>query len=105
VTVVTDTTKAWTPGKWAGVVLNASQTAGDHLDFLIVTNTAKTLSLRGDLTATGYFSVGLGYLIDDYRLAAGSHNIDASLSAGISPDFASKPRPSGAAWDIGAYEY
>jgi nitrous oxidase accessory protein NosD len=41
----------------------------------------------------------------DYRLAAGSPGVDAGVADGAPIlDFAGAPRPSGAGWDIGAFE-
>ncbi len=44
-------------------------------------------------------------LHDDYRLRFGSAAIDHGVDAGIYTDLDGNPRPSGAGFDIGAYEY
>ena len=44
--------------------------------------------------------------VDDYHLAAGSQAIDSGVTLpDVATDLDGKPRPAGAAFDIGAYEY
>jgi YVTN family beta-propeller protein/predicted outer membrane repeat protein len=44
-------------------------------------------------------------LQDDYHLQAGSAAIDHGIDAGVTTDLDANPRPIGAGFDIGAYEY
>jgi len=41
----------------------------------------------------------------DFRLKAGSPGIDAGCDAGLKTDLPGNPRPQGAAYDIGCYEW
>ncbi len=42
---------------------------------------------------------------DDYHIRAGSPAIDAGLNVGVTTDLEGTPRPQGAGYDIGAYEF
>jgi hypothetical protein len=44
-------------------------------------------------------------LHDDYHLRFGSAAINRGIDAGVYTDLDGNPRPSGAGFDIGAYEY
>ncbi len=103
-TTLTDTEAAWTPGMWKGAFLDISNQPGKKGHFLILDNTANQISVQGNLADTGVVELADAYSIDDYRLAAGSANIDAGVQGALA-DFEGEPRPFGSANDIGADEY
>ncbi len=82
-----------------------------------VRNTIVYFSTGTDLIDTGSGTIDDHNLIgtdplfvdaggDDFHLQAGSPAIDAGATiAGVTTDIAGVPRPNGAAYDIGAYEY
>ena len=58
----------------------------------------------GNVQATAAFFVSAG--AHDYRLASGSLAIDAGVSiSSVNKDRIGVPRPQGAYWDVGAYEF
>ncbi|CAG0934923.1 putative outer membrane protein PmpB [Thermoflexales bacterium] len=72
---------------------------------LFFNNITSTISV----TSGGHSLVGDPKFIDpvngDYRLQVGSAAIDRGVDAGIHTDLDGNPRPVGAGFDIGAYEY
>ena len=61
------------------------------------------------VTSGGHSLVGYSKFVDplngDYRLQLGSAAIDRGVDAGVYTDLDGNPRPIGAGFDIGAYEY
>ena len=100
-TLLTDATAGWAPGKLAGLLLKPNTSTG-LLAYVIATNTATTISVMGIATNAG---AGTAYRIQDYRLQNVSPAVDSGL-AGVAPagDLAGVARPQGAGVDRGAYE-
>ncbi|MCE9616096.1 MAG: DUF1565 domain-containing protein [Lentisphaerae bacterium] len=100
-TVLTDATAGWAPGKLAGLLLNPNTSAG-LLAYVIATNTATSISVMGIATNA---AAGVAYRIHDYRLQNVSPCVDGGLAA-VAPavDLAGVSRPQGAGVDLGAYE-
>ncbi len=55
---ITDNTKAWTPNEWAGGVLQITSGSGIYRRFVIVSNTATTLTIQQN-EAAGTYSGGV----------------------------------------------
>jgi len=125
ITVFSDPTRNWLPGRWTGAMLNLSQNANDRNQrehYLISGNTATEIHVIGNLVpaVSGITQLNRGlnghiYTIDDYRLTALSPNIDRGSSVerfigdtleDITPttDYEGEVRPRNCRVDIGADE-
>lgn len=104
-TILTDSNKNWADNQWVGAMLNISNIPNSRWHYKIVSNTEHQILIQGNIEITGLGRVATDYAIDDYRLAAGSQNIDAGIVTGIVKDFKGTQRPQGGAFDIGADEF
>lgn len=110
-TLLTDTGKSWVPGALAGRTVNPGTTQYRH--FLVVTNSATTITVWGDCAALA--ASGAGYQIFDAHIqsASGRWTPSGRVSDGIwSPcidkgnpasAYALEPRPNGERINLGAY--
>ncbi len=100
-TTLTDASASFAPASLFGrlVVLF------DHTrQAVVLDNTETTFTVAGDVTE--YVYVGSSWRFADYHLTRQSPAIDVGTEAGAPSDDADgNVRPSGAGWDIGAYEY
>lgn len=78
---------------------------------LVETPTPSTLqncTVQGGYPGTGILTsdpLFWGVPTMDYQLSASSPSIDAGVTSGVTPDCIGTPRPQGAAYDHGAYEF
>jgi len=111
-TTLTNSSTAWTPNNHSGRLLNPD--TSQKRQFVIVSNTATTMTVWGDVTAIA--QSGDTYKIFDYHLQLASPCIDAGYDQYVpNIDFDGEPRPMDvlgidnngplAEYDIGADEY
>ncbi len=100
---LSDPSNSFIPGALAGIALNPN--TNQWLHFYIVTNTASTITVWGDMTAVA--TAGCRYAVFDWHLSRDSQNIDAgtNLIGAAAIDMDGESRPTGAAFDIGADEF
>ena len=106
---LTDATAAWTDGALVGSFVKPDVSSA--LQFLIIANTATTLTIWADrqTVATGlsWVPAGATYQVSDFRLSPGSPCINAgsNLVPGLSDvDLLGAPRVQQCRPDMGAYE-
>jgi len=109
-TVLTDTGKNWTSGKFKGMFLKLLPSAASvNQEHPILDNTATQIMVRGNLTYTGLGNPDSAtehdYAVSDYHLTGYSQNIDAGTTVPLSTDYEGTARPAGSGFDIGADEY
>jgi hypothetical protein len=91
----------WTAGRLSGMLLTPDTNA-DSLAYLVLTNTADTLTVLGLVSNV---LAGQQYLLADYRLLATSPCVDSASSTWVTAlDVAGATRPQGTGADMGAYE-
>lgn len=109
-TTFVDGSKSWQPDQWKGAMLRIDP-QGFYLP--IISNTANSLTVMGQLSRAPELANGTNYRIDDYRLSTGSLNIDGG-KGGPGADYYASPRPQdvqgasggdGSNFDIGAHEF
>ncbi|MFH1136819.1 MAG: right-handed parallel beta-helix repeat-containing protein, partial [Pseudomonadota bacterium] len=101
-TTLTDGNGNFTADGLKGFVINPK--VGQYTHSVIVSNTATTVAVYGDLTGTA--AEGGVYRVYDYHLGFGSPAIDVGKDVGApAKDFDGEARPNGPAVDIGADEY
>jgi hypothetical protein len=82
--------------------INGTAAEDYNLFFNTITNTIGVTSGGHSLVGDPRF---VDPLHDDYHLQFGSAAIDHGIDAGVYTDLDGNPRPLGAGFDIGAYEY
>jgi predicted Zn-dependent protease with MMP-like domain len=87
----------------AGLTVNPD--TSQHRHFYIVSNTATTITVWGDMTAVA--ASGSAYQVFDFHLAPNSANIDAGVDVSeyVKTDIDGDPRPLNGDFDIGADEF
>lgn len=91
------------PGALVGKLINPNVTH-QPIQCYIIANTQTTITIDAD--ATSFASVGNSWQVMNYSLSSGSPAIDAgSAENDVTQDFIGTPRPTGSAFDMGAYEY
>ncbi len=100
-TTLTDSTKTWTTDQWKGALYKAENT----YHYMIVSNTASQLMVKGNLVDSEIVASGQTYTIDDFHLAIGSQNINQGTTTSAVLDMEGDHRPQGASFDIGADEF
>ncbi len=109
-TILTDTDKNWTSGKFKGMMLKLLPSAASvSQEYPILDNTATQIMVMGNLTYTGLGNPDSAtehdYAISDYHLTGYSQNIDAGTAVSLTTDYEGNTRPAGSGFDIGADEY
>jgi hypothetical protein len=92
----------WAANQWAGMVLNPD--TNQWRRFAIVSNTSTSLTVWGNASLVA--SAGEPFLIAGFDIGASSPCFDTGTSTSApNRDYEGRPRPNGAAYDVGAYEY
>src|ERR1019366_1414967 len=87
----------------AGTLIDHNIVYGSPSGVIDTSAVIGTLTLTNNRINTDPMFVGL--TTDDFHLQAGSPAIDTGASVMVAADFDGNPRPLGAAFDLGAYEY
>ncbi|HPA20083.1 MAG TPA: right-handed parallel beta-helix repeat-containing protein [Verrucomicrobiae bacterium] len=101
--VLIDSSAMLVPGALCGLTINPN--TNQWLQFCIVTNTATTITVWGDMS--GVATAGCAYAVFDWHLARESRNIDAGrdIAPWLNSDMDWESRPAGVGCDIGADEF
>ncbi len=105
-TTLTDATANWTADEWKGYFVTPNTAAARPQYFMVLSNTATTLTVASTLSLTNYGAIGNGYQITDFSPSDASPLRDAGANTGSpATDIWGTSRPWNATVDIGAVEY
>ncbi|MCE5228088.1 right-handed parallel beta-helix repeat-containing protein [bacterium] len=91
-----------TPGALAGKLIRP--VVNQRYIYYVISNTQTTITVAGD--ASFCSTIGTSWQTKQYNLGSTSAAIDwGQTIAGLTHDIIGTPRPSGAGYDVGAYEY